>query len=122
MSAVTDEMVEAALPSYSEGGCSGLDEQERREVVRDILEAGFALLPAQTEPDAGRVEGLKPVAWQWRHYYNTGGEWMYCPDGFRPFRDADGAEYRALYALPTPPSTPREEIEHQGVVAVGVKG
>ena len=56
---VTDEMVEAGLANYAEGGCSGLDEQERREVVRNILEA--AILSAITprtkddEPDTTQV-------------------------------------------------------------------
>lgn len=36
---ITDKMIEAGLQHYSEGGCVGLDTNERREVVRDILEA-----------------------------------------------------------------------------------
>jgi hypothetical protein len=39
---VTDEMVEAGLQHYSEGGCSGLADYERREVVRAVLEAALA--------------------------------------------------------------------------------
>lgn len=36
---------EAALGCYSEGGCSGLDERERREVVTDIIEAYLSAVP-----------------------------------------------------------------------------
>jgi len=39
---VTDAMVAEGLKNYSEGGCMGLDEDERREVVRNILEAAIA--------------------------------------------------------------------------------
>lgn len=38
---VSDEMVERGLSAYSEGGCMGLDERERREVVTDILLAAL---------------------------------------------------------------------------------
>lgn len=48
---VTDEMVEAGLQHYSEGGCSGLDENERREVVESILNAAFAAMPGQAVTD-----------------------------------------------------------------------
>lgn len=41
---ISDEMIEAGLQRYSEGGCSGLADYERREVVQDILEAAFALV------------------------------------------------------------------------------
>jgi hypothetical protein len=34
-----DRMIETGLQNYSEGGCSGLSDYERREVVRAILEA-----------------------------------------------------------------------------------
>lgn len=38
---VTDEMVELGLSAYSEGGCMGLSQHERREVVADILTAAL---------------------------------------------------------------------------------
>lgn len=36
---VTDEMIAAGLENYSEGGCMGLSEDERREVVISIITA-----------------------------------------------------------------------------------
>lgn len=38
---ITDEMVERGLTQYSEGGCMGLDQRERREVVTSILTAAL---------------------------------------------------------------------------------
>lgn len=38
---ITDEMVERGLTQYSEGGCMGLDQRERREVVESILIAAL---------------------------------------------------------------------------------
>jgi len=46
---ITEEMIEAGLARYSEGGCSGLDDRERREVVADIIEAAMSSAP--TPPD-----------------------------------------------------------------------
>lgn len=45
---VTDEMVEAGVQYYAEGGCMGLADYERREVVRSILEAALAVPARQT--------------------------------------------------------------------------
>lgn len=39
---ITDEMIEAGLSCYSEGGCMGLDDRERREVVTGIITAANA--------------------------------------------------------------------------------
>ena len=39
---ITDEMIQRGLQHYSEGGCSGLADYERREVVRDIIESALA--------------------------------------------------------------------------------
>lgn len=39
MATIDPKAFEAALGCYSEGGCSGLDERERREVVTDIVTA-----------------------------------------------------------------------------------
>lgn len=47
---VSEEMIEAGLQHYSEGGCSGLAEYERREVVKDILTAGMEVFGSIT-PD-----------------------------------------------------------------------
>jgi hypothetical protein len=55
---ITDEMVEAGLAQYSEGGCMGLDEGERREVVVAILEA--AALAVQTQ------QGVEVKKLEWR--------------------------------------------------------
>ena len=47
---VSEEMIEAGLQHYSEGGCSGLADYERREVVKDILTAGMEVFGSLT-PD-----------------------------------------------------------------------
>lgn len=39
MSAERDAAIEAALQYYSEGGCMGLSDRERREVVEAIIDA-----------------------------------------------------------------------------------
>jgi len=52
---VTDAMIEAGLQHYSEGGCSGLDDRERREVVQDIITS--ALAQAETQPVAWVIPG-----------------------------------------------------------------
>ncbi len=39
---VTDAMIEAGLEYYAEGGCGGLADHERREVVEAIIEAALA--------------------------------------------------------------------------------
>lgn len=46
---ISDEMVERGLACYSEGGCSGLDERERREVVTDIITAALSVKPQSGE-------------------------------------------------------------------------
>lgn len=47
MTAPLDEKaIEIALGCYSEGGCAGLDERERREVVTDIISAYLAASPS----------------------------------------------------------------------------
>ena len=38
---ITDAMIDRGLACYSEGGCSGLAEHERREVVAAILDAAL---------------------------------------------------------------------------------
>lgn len=38
---ITEEMVERGLAQYSEGGCMGLDQRERREVVEAIITAAL---------------------------------------------------------------------------------
>lgn len=56
MSGELDEKaIEIALGCYSEGGCSGLDERERREVVTDIISAYLAASPSME---------MEVVAWQ----------------------------------------------------------
>lgn len=50
---VTDEMVELGLQQYSEGGCSGLADYERREVVRAIIEAAMHSPSARPAPSCG---------------------------------------------------------------------
>ena len=52
---VTDAMIAEGLNNYSEGGCMGLDENERREVVRNILEAGLSALT----PSPSYAEGIE---------------------------------------------------------------
>lgn len=57
---LNERALDAAIGCYSEGGCSGLDERERREVVSDIVAAYVsALLP---EDVAGLVERLEKRA------------------------------------------------------------
>lgn len=73
MSDVTNDMIERGLACYSEGGCSGLDEAERREVVSSILEAALS----------GTREAVEPVAWivgsgdreRWRTWASGSPEW-----------------------------------------------
>lgn len=48
---VTDAMVEAGLAEYSEGGCMGLDDRERREVVTAIIEAAVTAVPCAHSDD-----------------------------------------------------------------------
>ena len=42
---VMERMVDAGLAEYSEGGCMGLDQNERREVVTSILTAALQAKP-----------------------------------------------------------------------------
>lgn len=110
---------------------------DRLNVLDKLGNLRAALLPAQTEPDAGRVEEAAPQA-----DLVTESEVYAALRGWqKAIIDApeEGVEERrrrcmraALKAARacssaqsrqnTPPSPPREEIEHQGVVAVGVKG
>jgi len=53
---IPDEAVQAALAHYSEGGCMGLDEYERREVTVDMLSAALPFL-----------QGVKVKALEWRN-------------------------------------------------------
>ncbi|WP_313194644.1 hypothetical protein [Shinella zoogloeoides] len=53
---VTDEMIERGLTEYSEGGCMGLDDRERREVVTAILTT------ALSDKQAVEVR-IKPLDW-----------------------------------------------------------
>lgn len=56
---ITDEMVEAGLAHYAEGGCSGLDADERREVVTSIIFAALAAAP-KAEPVATIQSRVQP--------------------------------------------------------------
>nr|WP_278374560.1 hypothetical protein [Brucella anthropi] len=54
MTTLPEEAVKAALAHYSEGGCMGLDEHERREVTVDMLTAALPHLPGV---------GVKKLEW-----------------------------------------------------------
>lgn len=54
MAEITNEMVEAGLQHYSEGGCCGLADYERREVVHAILTAA---------ENARKAPIVKPLEW-----------------------------------------------------------
>jgi hypothetical protein len=77
MSTITDEMVEAGLQHYSEGGCCGLDTNERREVVRAILEAS-------TEKLFERITHLTNVLADCEDYFDRRSDADCDQDGFIP--------------------------------------
>ena len=60
---VTDEMVDAGLAEYAEGGCMGLDDRERREVVTAIIEAAAAALSSAEEKavEVEKLNGNRPI-------------------------------------------------------------
>lgn len=73
---LNEKGLEAAVPCYSEGGCSGLDERERREVVTDIIHAYLSALLA---PDDGLVERLRAGP-DVRELEDGSGAWEMDPD------------------------------------------
>ncbi|MGP2493324.1 DUF551 domain-containing protein [Mesorhizobium sp. PUT5] len=108
-----ERALEAALGCYSEGGCSGLAEHERREVVASIIEAYLSALPAsggwqpiETAPKDGTKIQVWEAGYEWPEviYYELyndqvaaevgeSGYWRYADD---LFADVAEVEFDAL--------------------------
>jgi hypothetical protein len=56
---ISEKMIDAGLAHYAEGGCSGLDERERREVVTDILTAALSAMDAEPRKKLTKEEFQK---------------------------------------------------------------
>ena len=66
---LNEKALEAAYSCYSEGGCFGLDERERREVVEDIITAYLSAItpdePRQWQPiETAPKDGELGEVWQ----------------------------------------------------------
>lgn len=87
---VTDAMVEAGLAEYSEGGCMGLDDRERREVVTAILHAALSSPEEEKAVKVKEAEGweLVPksaIMWLIGAGPDANGDWFEKPEGAPAF-------------------------------------
>ena len=108
---VTEEMVEAGLQHYSEGGCSGLADYERKEVVRDILEAALSAPAEPVGVGVRKLEWFKPdprnslsraendlgVYRTWTHF-EANGRWFWSLDGYEKVSGECASEEEAKAA------------------------
>lgn len=90
MDAIRERALEVALGCYSEGGCSGLAEYERREVVASIIDAYVSALAAAGFTIIHRDENHGPT--------RDRAAWA-ADEALRQYEDCDGPRQSTVAAI-----------------------